>query len=1125
MERYLKTVVRQLLLLACLIGAGAAWANPTADFWQDVEARGLASDAPQPATFRLLALDGAAAMAYLQDADRQGIATAIAIPEPEGGFSDFLVTDSGTMAPGLKARFPEILSFKGMDTRGRHVRLDVSPLGFQAMVFDPEGIWVVRPESFEHNTGNYLVFRRGDLEMPGGMGICEVHGSHPDALGLDHVPAMQPMTEVGAVKRLYRTAVAANKYYVAKFGGTIAGGLAAVVTAVNRVNQVYEYELSVTLQLIANNDLLIFPADGSNGTDPFAANNGGVINSSTTVINGIIGQSNYDIGHVFTTGSGGVAGLGVVCNNSSKARGTTGLGNPVGDAFYIDFVSHEMGHQFRANHSFNSSEPSNCGPNRSGSTAYEPGSGTTIMGYAGVCASGENVQNHSDPQFHAISLQEINNFINNTNTGGSCSADSTNPNQMPVIDAGSLTNGYVIPAQTPFFMSGTASDADGADTVMYSWEQWDRESVGSTLPQGDTGANPLFRSWPPKASGVRYFPSLSTILGGPAIKGEIVPTTNRTLKFRLTARDRYDDAAGWGFGRSQSADVSVTVNNNAGPFKVTAPAGGASWTGGQVQTVTWDVAGTNTAPVNCTSVDIDLSVDGGQTFPVGLASTVANSGSASITVPAVSTTQGRVRVSCANNIFFNISPGNFTVSPGGSAYTVGGTVSGLTGSGLALKLNGGASLPVGSNGPFTFPVGLPSGTSYAVTVAAQPVGPAQVCTVANGNGTIGSGNVTNVQVTCSTQTPTSFTVGGSVVGLTGSGLKVKLNSGSNLALNANGPFSFATQLPDGASYLVKITAQPSGQTCVVQNASGTIQAANVTDVVVDCNAPVPTYTVGGTVSGLEGTGLALLLNGGSSLAIAADGSFTFPGALASGSAYAVTVGTQPTGPAQTCAVANGGGTIAGANVTDVSVTCVTDLVDLIFADDFEGDGGLACEPLQLFQDPGFEATVDYENPYWDSTDSLGGTSFCDDSCDDGGSFVARTGEWFVWMGGWDEANTADLSQSVTFPAGQPRFLNYWMVNQIEGDATARLHLLIDGTQVQDIAAGGNAQDWELTTFQIPAQYLDGQAHTVKFDWSADAPGGAVGGVMMDDVTLDCEAGVARRAPPAPFAGAVRRHRR
>jgi hypothetical protein len=1103
-ERLIRRLLQGAWLLG-LTGAATAWAAPTDAYWHDETARPLAATAPQPGAYRALTLDGAAMAAYLGNAHARGIATSVSLPQPEGGLAEFLVTDSGTLPPELQRKYPDIISLKGSDARGRALRLDVSPLGFQAMVFDPAGVWLVRPEVLGQGD-RYLSFRRAELAVPGATPQCEVHGSNIDAAGLALVPPA-PMTQTGVKKRVYRAAVAANNKYIAAVGGgTAAGGLAATVAALNRVTQVYESEMAIQLTLVPNNDLIMYPDAAS---DPFAGNGTGVINNSTTVINAAIGSANYDIGHVFTTGSGGVAGLGVVCG-SVKARGTTGLPNPTGEPFYIDYVAHEMGHQFGGNHPFNGSISNCSGGNRNGSTAYEPGSGSTVMGYAGICGA-DDLQAHSDPFFHAISLQEITNY---TNAGGNCSASTPNDNQAPVIDTANLPTGLTIPARTPFVLGGTASDADAGDVLSYSWEEWDL-GPQAPLTAGDNGSSPIFRAFAPVPTGTRVFPALSTVLGGAPLKGETLPTTTRALKFRLTVRDNRAGA-----GTSQSADIALSVANSAGPFKVTAPAGAASWGQGSLQTVTWDVANTNVAPVSCGAVDITLSADGGQTFPHTLASGVANSGSASVTVPAITTSQARVSVSCATNVFFNVSPGDFTIAAAGELYTVGGTVAGLAGSGLVLRLNGGSDLTVGTNGPFTFAGGLVSGTPYTVTVGTQPAG--QTCTVANGSGTIGTANVDNVAVTCTTAT--TYTVGGTVAGLSGSGLTLKLNGGNDLAVNANGPFTFAGGLASGSAYTVTIGAQPTGQACTIANGGGTIGSANITNVTVTCaDLPPQTYTVGGRVSGLAGSGLVLQLNGGATLPMSANGLFVFTGGLPGGAAYAVTVTAQPANPAQTCTVANGSGTVAGANVTNVAVTCTNDITDRIFADGFETSGGQTCAPLQLFQDPGFEATVDYDNPFWASTDSLGGTSFCDEACDDGGQFVARSGQWFVWFGGWDQPNTATLSQSVVIPAGQPRWLNYWMVNQIGGDGTAFLKLSIDGAPLATIAPQSGGSDWAQAGIQMPAKYLDGQPHLIAFSWTADAPGGAIGGAMIDDMTLDCQA-AAGQAPARSGRPVVARKR-
>lgn len=900
-------VVRSIGRVALLlIGAGAslAWAGPTRTFWHDAATHRPASTAPQPEQFRGLTLQLDQVSQYLKAAHASGQAAAIELPVPEGGFAQFMVVDSGTMPAQLQAKYPDILSFKGRDAQGRALRLDVSPLGLQAMVFDPAGLWVIRPEAFDGGAP-YLSFRRAMLERPDGSGQCEVHGQ-PGATALD-LPDT-PMTQTGVTRRVYRAAVAANHQYIAAVGGgTVEGGLAATIVTVNRVSQVYETEMSIQLVLVPDNDLLMYP--GASG-DPFGSNGTGVISNSTSVISAAIGVANYDIGHVLTTGSGGVAWLGVVCNAGLKGRGTTGLPNPVGDAFYIDYVAHEMGHQFGGNHPFNGTISNCSGGDRNGATAYEPGSGSSIMAYAGICGA-DNLQTHSDPHFHAISLQEITNF---TNGAGNCSANTSNPNQAPVIETANLPTGYTIPARTPFVLAGAAVDADEDDTVSYSWEEWDL-GPAAPLSAGDNGSSPIFRAFAPRYSGSRVFPSLSTILTGVAVKGETLPTTTRTLKFRLTARDQHP-----GQGTSTSADLSVAVTSAAGPFKVNAPNTAVTWPQGSSQTVGWDVAGSTAAPVNCASVDITLSADGGYTFPYVLAAGVPNNGSASVVVPALSTSRARIAVACADNIFFDISDADFQIPPATGSYSIGGVVSGLVGSGLVIALNG-TPRNVAANGAYTFADALPSGSAYAVTIQQQPALPAQTCTVSNPGGTVGTANVTNVGISCTTAAIPTYTVGGTISQLYGSGLSLQLNGNTPVVFGSSGPYTFLA-LPDGSPYRVRIVSQPQSpaQTCTVSNAAGTVDGAAVDNVDVSCTGGSPTHTIGGSVSGLGGAGLVLSLNGGVEiLPVAADGPFTFTTALAAGTAYQVLVQTQPEG--QTCSVADGSGIVPDADVTNVEVSC------------------------------------------------------------------------------------------------------------------------------------------------------------------------------------------------------------
>ncbi|MEO8672325.1 MAG: reprolysin-like metallopeptidase [Tahibacter sp.] len=645
------TFLSRGIALAAILAASGATSNALAvdsgTLWADSAKHVLESRVPHPGAFRALSLQLPAMRAYLDGEARRG--EIVALPRPDGGFSEFVLSDSGTMPPELAAKFPEIRSFVGVDRDGNQARIDVSPLGFNAMVFDRGGIWMVQPQAIGDGS-DYMSFERLEAGSSDKPFICGVHGK-PDA-AQTHLPrTVEPMITTGTTKRTYRAAVAANHNYVIAVspvgGATVATGLAAVVMAVNRVNQVYENDFSIHLTLIANNNLIIYPAAVG---DPYP-NDDSAIDVNTGNLNTVIGGVNYDIGHVFTTGSGGVAGLGVVCDAAQKGDGTTGLTNPTGDTFYIDYVAHEMGHQFGGDHTFNGTG-SNCGGgNRNGPTAYEPGSGSTIMAYAGICGSSNNLQAHSDPYFHASSLNEIKTFTSDLAGGASCGTAVANANAVPTIAA--LSN-FIIPARTPFVLTGSATSTSGG-TLTYDWEQFDLGAANNTLAT-DPGNGPIMRSFNPGGTS-RTVPRLADLIAGTSTIGNILPTTNRTMNFRLTVRDNVSLA-----GTSNSADMTVQSFVTTGAFAVTAPSTATTWTAGGVQTVTWNVSGTTAAPISCSQISLELSQDGGTTYPLALG-TFPNNGTASVTVPNITTTQARVRASCVGNIFFNISAPNFTVAP------------------------------------------------------------------------------------------------------------------------------------------------------------------------------------------------------------------------------------------------------------------------------------------------------------------------------------------------------------------------------------------------------------------------------------------------------------------------------
>ena len=350
--------------------------------------------------------------------------------------------------------------------------------------------------------------------------------------------------------------------------------------------------------------------------------------------------------------------------------GITGSSNPTGDGYDIDYVAHEMGHEFGASHSFNSVTRNCGGGTRNPSTAYEPGSGTTIMGYAGICGT-DDIQPDSDPFFHAISFDEISNYLQ---SGATCKAIIATGNTLPQITAMN-NNGITIPLSTPFTLTGAATDADG-DALTYSWEEWDLGNAGEWNSGSTTSTDPLFKSRIPKTSGSRTFPDIAVILAGyPAnpsatmggLKGETLPAVARAMKFRLTVRDNRAGGGGVVSG-GNGCQVGFTgifqVNTAAGtgPFIVTAPDGGETWGTNTSQTITWNVAGTTAAPVSCSNVSIQLSTDGGNTYPVTLAANTPNDGSQQVIIPATATNTARIRIVAVNNIFFDISNGNFTIT-------------------------------------------------------------------------------------------------------------------------------------------------------------------------------------------------------------------------------------------------------------------------------------------------------------------------------------------------------------------------------------------------------------------------------------------------------------------------------
>lgn len=719
-----------LLLVGTIAHAGA----PPDPLWQDIDAETIAARGERwatPATGRVMALDFPALTARLLDAPKEGQANLrapsleVTLPMADGSWQRFRVVETQVMAPELAARYPEIRSFlgQGVDDPAASIRFDYNPRGFFAQVLSPAGDTYIDPFQAGDNA-HYIVYSRAGAGSGKGYRCLLEDDDRPNFSPLV-AKAAQPKNPSGATLRTHRLAMLVSQNYTNAYGGTVPGALSGIVTTVNRLSGIYERDLALRFQLVANNDRIIYTtANPSPVPDP--PSNFGTIQST---VNAAIGAANYDIGHMMGANGGGgaVTPLGNVCGNF-KAQGYTSLNPPRGDIFDVDFVAHELGHQYGGRHTWNGSSGSCVSSQWASTAAMEPGSGSTIMAYAGICA-GQNLQPNSDAYFHTISYTEMLTVINNGGSGNGntvCGTTAPTGNTPPTIAA---LAPMTIPERTPFQLTASANDADGRDVLTYAWENTDVGARGAPSVTGDNGTAPLFRSFNPTTSPTRVFPSLRWILdnanvppatitlppaGGTYVPGEILPNPasgNRVMNFRVTVRDNRA-----GGGGVRHAATTVTATSTAGPFLVDNIAG--PWSGGSAETVTWQVAGTNAAPINTTQVNILVSTDGGYTF-TPLVSGTANDGSETITVPATATAQARIRVEAANgtgigagNTYFDINDANFTINAAGTPIT------------LAM---GTTPILVSQGGPRPAPVQIATisgGTApYTVSAVANPPEP------------------------------------------------------------------------------------------------------------------------------------------------------------------------------------------------------------------------------------------------------------------------------------------------------------------------------------------------------------------------------------------------------------------
>ncbi|MGI9065359.1 MAG: reprolysin-like metallopeptidase [Pyrinomonadaceae bacterium] len=613
--------------------------------------------------------------------DARDRAVMMLLPLPTGDFGRFRIEESPIIQPKLAERYPWLKAYsaKGVDDRTATGRLEVTPEGLTGMVISASGVFIIDPASKE-DPRKYISYFKANLPRDPSEFVCHVDKQRPKPPQPRTYPKKKQHHALSADGdsnlRIYRIAVAAAHEYVDAIhqsspsgpgGDPLTQAIIAIHRTIDRVNVVYESELGVRLELIGDEPSIIYPTAA---TDPYNASAplGDLLDANQSNIDDVIGWNNYDVGHLFLAHGGGLSSEPCVCDDWYKANGVSGRAQPEGNVFDVDYVAHELGHQFGAHHSFNGTTRG-C-KSRRADTAYEPGSGSTIMGYASgtrICGD-ENVQDQSDPYFHAISLREINSFITNPSPqmGDSCSRKvaTTNLSNPVVIGPGD----YVIPKGTPFTLSiNSGSDNDG-DALVYNWEEFDRAvDPDPPVPGGpleEEKIRPLFRSR--RATGLsRTFPQLVDLLNKPPVgtyTAESLPMNNRTMVFRASGRD---SRGRYGFAESR---IRVVANRKVrgrgpktrllpvGPFVVTQPAQAASWRRLSRHTVSWNVRNTNVAPVSCHNVTISLLINGKENNPIVLAAKVPNNGSANVIVPG-NTPLGnaRVKVEAFGNIFFNLA--------------------------------------------------------------------------------------------------------------------------------------------------------------------------------------------------------------------------------------------------------------------------------------------------------------------------------------------------------------------------------------------------------------------------------------------------------------------------------------
>ncbi len=634
-------------------------ASPTHSYWHDLDnqllknSKNTISSESTPIHSRKLRLDSTLLKeTLLMGGDLQSKSSVstkpkitIDLPLPSGGFQRVSVSEYSVLSPELETRYPNIKTWRlqGIDDKRVSGQLDITPSGFHGMLMMPDGdIVYVDPEN-DGTENIYLSLSKNEnQDQPKVAFSCNVLNANSSTRTsinnkneLSRKIALQPAPNLIT----YRLAIAGTAEYSRRNGGSALSAYAAVVTTINRVNALFRRDIGISLQLVSDESLMYLDAV----TDPYTSGNiFSLLSENRTNMDALIGSENYDVGHVFDASSiGGAAFLASACEEGGKAGGASGLSNPMGDVFSLKYVAHEIAHQLGATHSFNSTVGACGGGNRTAGLAVEPGSGSSIMSYAGLCGS-DNLQSGSNAVFHWKSIEQIY-LYTRTLRGSNCGIRSASGTENPVANSG---GNLQIPVKTPFLLSGTATGGSS-----YSWDQTDSGSV--TALDVDSGNNALIRQkFPDQAD--RYIPRLSDLFGASHTRGEKLPQMSRDLNFAFVVRN-----GGGGVGVSFK---KVSVTDTGTQFKVLSQSTTQNLVKGQSIDVVWEVAQTNEAPINCAVVDINLLQMNGEKNI--LIKDTENDGTEQVTIPSNSPliNDARIMVSCNVQSFFQLSTGKISVN-------------------------------------------------------------------------------------------------------------------------------------------------------------------------------------------------------------------------------------------------------------------------------------------------------------------------------------------------------------------------------------------------------------------------------------------------------------------------------